>query len=36
MKNKINKMDVLVALYMTCLALAEIMSMKTIPLMRIV
>ncbi len=28
-------MDVLVALYMTCLALAEIMSMKTIPLMRI-
>ncbi len=28
-------MDLLVALYMTCLALAEIMSMKTIPLMRI-
>jgi len=35
MKTKINKMDFLVALYITCLALAEIMSMKTIPLMRI-
>lgn len=35
MKTKINKMDFLVALYITCLALAEIMSMKTIPLFKI-
>ncbi|MFA6814643.1 MAG: queuosine precursor transporter [Candidatus Pacebacteria bacterium] len=35
MKTKINKMDFLVALYITCLALAEIMSMKTIPLLKI-
>ena len=35
MQTKINKMDFLVALYITCLALAEIMSMKTIPLFKI-
>jgi hypothetical protein len=35
MKTKINKMDFLVALYITCLALAEIMSMKTIPLFKV-
>lgn len=35
MKTKFNKMEFLVALYITCLALAEIMSMKTIPLFKI-
>lgn len=35
MKKEFNKMDFLVALYITCLALAEIMSMKTIPLFKI-
>ncbi len=34
MKTKFNKMEFLVALYITCLALAEIMSMKTIPLFK--